>query len=203
MKINEYFGQNNCKSTRLAASEHPKETISKMTELDTNFILLCERKWEKKVAHYLKEQVIIKNKSILPTLLVVIKEKNVIGSILCDCVRAYFRIEREDVHDCTTLFYLYDLNNINLSEALLEVLGYDRMLPSGEEQAKIIEIFYHFGDSIDRRYFTDPRYGLAAACAGWTKTIVANFLEYCLNIPDAPLNHVAKNALIGKYVKLR
>jgi hypothetical protein len=174
-----------------------------MTALDTNFILMCERKWEKKVALYLKEQVIKKNKSILPTLLVIIKEKNVIGSILCDCVSAYFRIERKDIHDCSTLFYLYDLNHINLSEALLEVLGYDQMLPSEEEQAKIIALFYHFGDNIDRRYFTDPRYGLAAACAGWTKAIVANFLEYCLTIPDAPLNYVAKNALVVKYVKLR
>ena len=174
-----------------------------MTALDTNLILLCERKWLKKVALYLKEQVAVNNKSILPTLLVIIKEKDVIGTILCDCVRAYFRIKRENIHDCSPLFNLYDLNNINLCEALLEVLGYDRMLPYEEDQAKIIEIFYHFGDNTDRRYFTDPRYGLAAACTGWNKTIVANFLNYCLNIPDAPLNYVAKNALTGKYVKLR
>lgn len=174
-----------------------------MNELDANLISWSERKWEKKVAVYLKEQVIKNNRSILPTLLVIIKEKNVIGSILCDCTSAYFRIKREGIHDCAPLFYLYDLNNINLSEALLEVLGYDKMLPSEEEQARIIEIFYHFGDDIDRRYFADPRYGLAAACAGWNKAIVANFLNYCLNIPDAPLNYVAKNALNGKYVKLR
>jgi hypothetical protein len=179
------------------------KAIIHMPALDTHLILLCERKWEKKVAPYLKEQVLNRNKSILPTLLIIIKEKNAIGSILCECVRAYVRIERKGIHDCSALFYLFDLSNINLSEALLEVLGYDRMLPSEEEQAKIIEIFYHFGDDIDRRYFTDPRYGLAAACAGWNKAIVADFLEYCLTIPDAPLNHVAKNALIGKYVKLR
>ena len=105
--------------------------------------------------------------------------------------------------DCSPLYYLYDLDNVNLCEALLEVLGYDKMLPSKEDQVKIIEIFYHFGDNIDRRYFTDPRYGLAAACAGWDKSIAELFLNYCLTIPDAPLNHVAKNALIGKYVKLR
>lgn len=174
-----------------------------MKELETNLILLCERKWGKKVALYLKAQVVLKNKSILPTLLVIIKEKNVIGTILCDCARAYFRIKRENTHDCSPLFNLYDLNNVNLSEALLEVLGYDRMWPSEKDQAKIIEIFYHFGDNIDRRYFTDPRYGLAAACAGWNKTIATNFLNYCLNIPDAPLNYVARNSLMDKYVKLR
>lgn len=174
-----------------------------MSELDTKFILLCERQWEKKVASYLKEQVVLKNMSILATLIFVIKEKKVTGTILCDCTRAYFRIKRKDMHDCSPLYYLYDLNNINLCEALLEVLGYDKMLPSKEDQGKIIETFYHFGDNIDRRYCTDPRYGLAAACAGWDKGIAESFLKYCLTIPDAPLNYVAKNALIGKYVKLR
>jgi hypothetical protein len=61
-----------------------------MTALDTNFILMCERKWEKKVALYLKEQVIKKNKSILPTLLVIIKES--IGDTLQTPGMAWLRL---------------------------------------------------------------------------------------------------------------
>lgn len=174
-----------------------------MIELDNKFILLCERKWEKKVASYLKEQVTLNNVSFLSTLRKVIKENKGTGTILCDCVRAYFRIKRKDIHDCNPLFELYESDNINLCEALLEVLGYDRMVPSKKDQAKIIETFYYFGDKIDRRYFTDPRYGLAAACAGWSIEVVKPFLNYCLTIADAPLNYVAKNALERKYVKLR
>ncbi len=174
-----------------------------MSELDAKFISLCERKWEKKVASYLKEQVVLKNVSFLSTLLVVIKEMKVTGTILCNCGRTYFRIKRKDMQDVSPLYYLCDINDINLSEALLEVLGYDKMLPLKEDQMKIIQMFYHFGDNIDRRYFTDPRYGLAAACAGWHKGITEPFLKYCLTIADAPLNYVAKNALIGKYVRLR
>jgi transcription antitermination factor NusG len=177
--------------------------MNRVMEIDTELILLCERKYEKKVALHLKEQVALGNKSILPTLLVIIKEKEVSGTILCDCTRAYFRIKRNDIHDCMPLFDLYDLKNVNLCEALLEVLGYDKMLPSKEDQVKIIEMFYHFGDNINRRFFTDPRYGLAAACAGWSNEIVESFLRYCLTIPDAPLNYVAENSLKKKYVRLR
>lgn len=55
------------------------------------------------------------------------------------------------------------------------------------------------------RGFTDPRYGIAAACAGWKKELTEDFLKHCLDTADrdTPLKYVAKNSLKGKYVKLR
>lgn len=51
--------------------------------------------------------------------------------------------------------------------------------------------------------YCDPRYGLAAACAGWDKQLTKDFLEYCLLTGDTPVKYVAENSLKGKYVKLR
>ena len=77
------------------------------------------------------------------------------------------------------------------------------MVPSKEEQSHLIEKYFNFGDDTNYKFCTDPRYGLAAACAGWDKDVVKSFLEKCMSIPDAPLQYVAKNSLNRKYVKLR
>jgi hypothetical protein len=77
------------------------------------------------------------------------------------------------------------------------------MIPEIVDQQKIIEIFFKFGDQTNYKYCSDPRYGLAAACAGWEPSIVESFLKYCLEINDAPLKYVAENSLKRKYVRLR
>ena len=124
------------------------------------------------------------------------------GLILKYCIHAYVRLKRQYINDVSPLFE-FNTTISNINESLLEVLGYDKVVPNIEEQTKIIEKYFHFGDGIDYRYFSDPRYGLAAACAGWDKDLVKPFLEYCLTKPDAPLKYVAQNSLNGKYVKLR
>ncbi|MCA6445110.1 MAG: hypothetical protein IM571_09475 [Chitinophagaceae bacterium] len=124
------------------------------------------------------------------------------GLILKYSVHTYFRLKRTSLNDVNPLFdFVTEISNIN--ESLLEVLGYDKMVPPIEEQEKIIKKYFHFGDGIDYRYFSDPRYGLAAACAGWDKEIVRDFLNHCIATGDVPLKYVSENSLKGKYVKLR
>lgn len=125
------------------------------------------------------------------------------GIMLCNLARAFFRLNRTSLSDCSTIFLLQDIPNLNVQEALLEVLGYDRMVPPVEVQQQLILLFFHFGDFLDLRYTTDPRYGLAAACAQWEESIVHRFLLHCLRVEDAPLRYVAENSLKRKYVKLR
>jgi hypothetical protein len=124
------------------------------------------------------------------------------GLILKYTVHTYFRLKRTSLNDVNPLFD-FDTEISNINESLLEVLGYDKMVPTIEDQEKIIKKYFHFGDGIDYRYFSDPRYGLAAACAGWDLDIVEKFLKKCLTIPDAPLKYVAENSLKRKYVRLR
>jgi hypothetical protein len=158
---------------------------------------------EKKLKKLLIEAVSTNDISVLPKLKEVIYSNHSNGLVLSKCTEAYFRLSRKSKNDCEVLFELAKLNEHTISESLLDVLGYDKVLPTLEEQMRIISMFYHFGDGIDLRYFSDPRYGLAAACAGWDKQTVRMFLEYCVAIPDVPLQYVAKHSLEGKYIRLR
>lgn len=143
------------------------------------------------------------NQSLLKILYYIIENEKENGIIIRETAKAIFRLKRKSIADCETLLEFADKNIYIINEALLDVLGYDKMKPELDVQRKIIDLFFNFGDKIDRKYLTDPRYGLAAACAGWDQSICESFLKYCLSINDAPLNYVAKNSLKQKYVKLR
>jgi len=125
------------------------------------------------------------------------------GIMLSDLARAFFRLNRTSLSDCATIFLLQDIPSIPVQAALLEVLGYDRMVPPVEVQKQLILQFFHYGDFLDHRVSTDPRYGLAAACAHWDEGVVHRFLLHCLRVDDAPLRYVAEHSLKRKYAKLR
>ena len=89
------------------------------------------------------------------------------------------------------------------TEGALEAIGHDKMKFDDETCRSLIERLWDFGSDRPKGY-TDPRYGLAAACAGWDKDVCHNFLRHCLEANDAPLcYYVSKNSLQGKFVKLR
>lgn len=93
-------------------------------------------------------------------------------------------------------------NDYNMYNGVLDSLGYDKIIPSIKDQSTIIELCWDAWK--DRpKGCTDPRYGLAAACAGWKFEKVISFLKHCLNSNDVPLMYVSENSLKGKYVKLR
>lgn len=115
---------------------------------------------------------------------------------------AVVRIKRKDLSDVTELKIRMKEMKYSLGLGLLDALGYDRMMPEQEDISIIIEHCWNFGGSREKGY-VDPRYGLAAACAGWKGEKVKSFLNHCINTGDVPLIHVAENALKGKYIKLR
>ncbi|WP_324680299.1 hypothetical protein [Hymenobacter sp. GOD-10R] len=171
---------------------------------DSNAILLKAwlLKHYNKLSKVLDEVTVNREESILGSLRHIIDTEEDAG-ILVPVVRAYFRIKRAHLVDCRPLFEVATTEKYAVKEALLEVLGYDRMVPTSEEQERIINTFFHFGQGLDLRSRTDPRYGLAAACAGWDPVLVKPFLLHCLHLPDAPLKHVASKALKQQYTKLR
>jgi hypothetical protein len=115
---------------------------------------------------------------------------------------AYVRLKREKLSDCRAVFELLSQKGYAVTCGALDALGYDRMMPESHNIVKLMDSCIHLR-SPDPKSLSDPRYGLAAACAGWDKKIVTDFLNSCIQTGDAPLKYVAENALKGKYVKLR
>jgi hypothetical protein len=112
---------------------------------------------------------------------------------------SYVRLKRVDLSDVSPVLEYLEGAKYSLGFGMLYALGYDKMVPTTYEQAKIIKYFWNFG--MDRNGYSDPRYGLAAACAGWDKEIVRDFLNHCIKTGDKYLINVAESALKGKYVK--
>ncbi|KGO85750.1 hypothetical protein [Flavobacterium suncheonense] len=161
------------------------------------------RNHDNKLKKLLKEAVLENDTSILDILRNAIEKEQTNGAIINEITKAYFRLKRKNINDCSPLFELMHIDVYTVQESLLEILGYDKVVPSLEEQKKIIEKYFDFGSDIDLRYFSDPRYGLAAACAGWNTEVVEQFLKQCLTINDVPLKYVTENSLKKKYVRLR
>ncbi|WP_324024677.1 hypothetical protein QSV08_15760 [Maribacter sp. BPC-D8] len=117
---------------------------------------------------------------------------------LADSCAAYLRINST----ISDFIEILSEENYSKSRGTLDVLGYDKIIPTLEEQDKIITKCWNLGIN-RRKELGDPRYGLAAACAGWKSKMTKPFLLHCLNSGDVPLIYVSENSLKGKYVRLR
>ena len=115
---------------------------------------------------------------------------------------ALIRVKRVEKNDVSELLKRLKTMKYSLGYGMLDALGYDKMLPDNEDIKTIIKSAWDFGISREKG-FVDPRYGLAAACAGWDKEIVRDFLNHCIATGDVPLKYVSENSLKGKYIKLR
>jgi hypothetical protein len=161
-----------------------------------------QRGFENKAKKMLRQAALDGDASLLRLLESAIQKDISNGCILAEVARTLFRLKKNHQNDMAPFFELCIHERETIQESLLEVLGYDRMVPARDDQAKIIERYFDFGKGRDRRV-SDPRYGLAAACAGWDAELVRPFLEHCLVTGDPPVKYVAENALKRKYVKLR
>ena len=115
---------------------------------------------------------------------------------------AWVRIMRTGISDAGPVIAILERGTLSAVHGALDALGYNRMMPDEGICDKIIEMAWDYG-KIRPRGLGDPRYGLAAACAGWNCSKRTAFLEHCLECQDVPLVYVAKHSLKGKYVKLR
>lgn len=111
-------------------------------------------------------------------------------------------ITRKDTTDIDSILQIIKKGTYYAKEGALLVMGYDKMKPEINDMLKVIDYCWNFGQGRPQGY-TDPRYGLAAACAGYKSDKIDSFLKHCISSQDQPLIYVSENSLKGKYVKLR
>ena len=121
--------------------------------------------------------------------------------------QTYVRLKRKSLNDASPALELLQFGGLSTVDGCLNPLGYDKMHPEESQIKELIKLSWDLHKHKDRlgheSGYCDPRYGLAAACAGWEKHLTKDFLEHCLATGDAPLKYVSENSLKGKYVKLR
>lgn len=121
--------------------------------------------------------------------------------------QTYVRLKRHSIHDASPALALLQFGGLSTVDGCLNPLGYDKMLPDDNQIKELIRLGWDLHKHKDRlgqeKGYCDPRYGLAAACAGWDNQLTKDFLEHCIATGDAPVKYVAENSLKGKYVKLR
>ena len=129
------------------------------------------------------------------------KEHDMITYAAAEC---YVRLQRETINDATPVIELLKFGRFSIVDGCLNPLGYDRMIPTDTQIKELIELSWNLHKNKERGH-TDPRYGIAAACAGWNPELTNGFLNHCLETAnnDTPLKYVAENSLKGKYVRLR
>lgn len=114
---------------------------------------------------------------------------------------SYVRLSRKDMSDVSPIFKYMNGVNYSLGHGFLYALGFDNMVPNIKDQAKLISKFHNFGYDRDSSGYSDPRYGLAAASAGWDFDTVKDFLSQCMIDGDEFSKFVAESSLKRKYVK--
>jgi hypothetical protein len=115
---------------------------------------------------------------------------------------AYVRLKRKSNNDVKPAIELLKFGHHSIMQGAYNAIGYDKMLASDEDILELIKLSQKPEMDVSPQ-FDDPRYGLAAAAAGWKKELTESFLLNCLQAKDEPLKYVAANSLKGKYVKLR
>ncbi len=114
---------------------------------------------------------------------------------------SYLRLKRKSLSDVSPIFDYLEGINYSLLVGFFYAMGYDKMVPSAEEQKKLIAISHNLGFDFDDEGYSDLRYGLAAACAGWEAPIVNDFLVLCSVEGSEAVKYVALSSLKGQYVK--
>lgn len=123
--------------------------------------------------------------------------------------QSYVRLKRQSLTDASPAIELLRFGGLSIVGGCLNPLGYDKMQPDENQIKELITLSWDLYKHKDRLGheggYYDPRYGLAAACAGWDIQLTNDFLIHCLATADGdtPLKYVSENSLKGKYVKLR
>lgn len=126
-------------------------------------------------------------------------------SMVCfEAAKTFVRLTRKTHSDVGPINTLISSGGYSAKEGALDVLGRDQMTPSIEDLRLLIQSCKGFGLDRNASALSDPRYGLAAVCAGYSQDeSVRQFLNYCMDTGDEPVKHVASNALQGNAVRLR
>lgn len=136
----------------------------------------------------------------------IIKANNPHDMITYAAAQTYVRLKRKSLSDASPVLELLQFGGLSTVSGCLNPLSYDKMQPDESQIKELIKLSWNLNKHKDfEPGYGDPRYGIAAACAGWNRQITKDFLEHCLATAngDTPLEYVSENSLKGKYVKLR
>jgi hypothetical protein len=145
-------------------------------------------------------------KNALSEMDTIIKANNPHDMITYAAAQTYVRLKRKSLSDASPVLELLQFGGLSTVSGCLNPLGYDKMQPDESQIKELIKYTWDLNKHKDYEPgYGDPRYGIAAACAGWDRQLTKDFLEHCLATAngDTPLEYVSENSLKGKYVKLR
>jgi hypothetical protein len=205
-EIRSKLGSTKSADRRRAAKEIGKNKLTEFS--DELFAAYLEEKkdrrtWETQVAMILSLGL-IDHKDTLPVIEPIIKANDPHDMITYAAAHSYVRLKRRSLSDAEPVLELLRFGRLSIVDGCLNPLGYDRMQPEENQVKELIKLSWDLHEHEDYEpEYGDPRYGLAAACAGWNKALTKEFLEHCVATGDAPVKYVAENSLKGKYVKLR
>ena len=138
-----------------------------------------------------------------------IVRKNVPNDMITNAAaQSYVRLKRQSLTDASPTIELLQFGGLSTVDGCLNPLGYDKMQPDENQIKELIKLSWDLHKHKDRLGheggYCDPRYGLAAACAGWDRQLTKDFLEHCLATADSdtPLKYVSENSLKEKDVKI-
>ncbi len=206
IELKELLSSKKTKERLKAAKEIGK---SRIYELSNDLVSALEkelkdpRTWQTQVV-MINSVGLLNCKDALPLIEPIIKENKEHDMVTNASSECYVRLKRETINDSKPVIELLRFGGFSIIDGCLNPLGYDRMIPPDDEINELVRLSWDLHKKKERG-FTDPRYGIAAACAGWKKELTEDFLKHCLDTAekDTPLKYVAENSLKGKYVKLR
>ena len=80
---------------------------------------------------------------------------------------SYVRLKRKSLNDALPVIELLEFGGLSTVSGCLNPLGYDKMLPDENQIKELIKLTWDLHKHKDwERGYGDPRYGIAAACAG-------------------------------------
>ena len=167
-----------------------------------------KRTWETQVA-MIVALGLLDYKKALPEIEQIVRTNKPHDMITFAAAQSYVRLKRKSLNDASPALELLKFGGLSTVDGCLHPIGYDKMQPNETQIKELIKLSWNLHKHKDRvgheGGYCDPRYGLAAACAGWDKQLTKDFLEHCLATADGdtPLEYVSENSLKGKYVKLR
>lgn len=167
-----------------------------------------KRTWETQVEMILALGL-LDYKNALPEIEQIVRTNVPNDMITYAAAQSYVRLKRKSLTDASPAIELLQFGRLSTVDGCLNPLGYDKMQPDENQIKELIKLSWDLHKHKDRlgheSGYCDPRYGLAAACAGWDRQLTKDFLEHCFGTADrdTPLKYVSENSLKGKYVKLR
>ncbi len=144
-------------------------------------------------------------KKLLSVVELIVEANNPHDMITNAAAQSYVRLKRYSLNDALPVLELLRFGGLSIVSGCLMPLAYDRMQPDTNQIKELIQLSWNLHQHKDFELgYGDPRYGIAAACAGWDKELTKKFLENCITTANnyTPLIYVAENSLKGKYVKL-